>query len=203
MTRFGGRPETNAVPGMMREIETLRTALAAAEKRAEEADDDIDRLWEASGWTKGGNLIEIVAGLRAEVERQQCERFDGIESGKAATAREEVLRAEVQRLRDEMSTKLSGTGIAPVLEEWRDDQLAEVAAKFGKGSAVYELKAALLESDRQRYGALRERNALRAALRKYGQHTRACDDKMVRDEANHKPASCTCGLDSALGGGEL
>lgn len=64
--------------------------------------------------------------------------------------------------RDRLRAQLSGTGVAPQLEAARDLALEQVAARYGRGSYVFELRERLLESDRQRFGALRERNAARA-----------------------------------------
>jgi hypothetical protein len=125
----------------------------------------------------------------------------------AAQTERDALRAELAAVRAErdtlMSTTLSGTGASPELETWRDKQLAEVAAKYGKGSEIYRLKAELLDCDRKHFGALRERNALRAALERYGEHDPPWEGDGVGERvpcAVWHDSPCTCGLDAALKG---
>jgi hypothetical protein len=44
----------------------------------------------------------------------------------------------------------------------------------------------------------RERDALRAALEKYGKHKAKCRSHLWEGETNPKPGSCTCGFEAAL-----
>lgn len=99
-------------------------------------------------------------------------------------------REEIERLRGLYTVK----GVDLISATWVNDIIAERDAAITRASALDDL---LLKAEQFKRELFEERNALEAALRKYGQHDDSFDDV---DEMGEN--ICSCGLDAALAGGD-